>query len=37
MFGIAVKGFFTPEAKADAGTEGKFGVRRVLDLDVGRR
>ena len=38
VFGIAVKGFFTPEAKADAGTEEeRFGMRRVLDVDLGRR
>lgn len=38
VVGIAVRGFFTPEADAEGGTEEeRFRMRRVLDVDLGRR
>lgn len=38
VIGIAVRGFFTPEAEAEGGTEEeKFQMRKVLDVDLGRR
>ena len=38
VVGITVRGFFTPEAEAEQGTEEeRFQMRRVLDLDLGRR
>lgn len=38
VVGIAVRGFFAPETKANAATEEeKFRMRRVLDVDLGRR
>lgn len=38
VVGIAVRGFFTPEAEAEGETEKeKIRMRRVLDVDLGRR
>lgn len=38
VVGIAVKGFFSPESEAERETEEeKFQMRRVLDVDLGRR
>lgn len=38
IIGIAVKGFFAPEAKAEGRSEEqKLRMRRVLDVDMGRR
>ena len=37
VVGIAVRGFFAPEAEAEGETEERFRMRRVLDVDLGRR
>ena len=38
VVGIAVRGFFTPEAKAEGRSEEEeFRMRKVLDVDLGRR
>ena len=38
VVGIAVRGFFTPETETEEGTEEKrFQMRKVLDVDLGRR